>query len=144
MSDSIIDLLATGIPAGLVGTNIDPDAYGEHSHLATVTAFLTGIKIDTKNDGCELTFTVPREHFYVAMPLKDVKKSQLILMVHANTAMTRERFGASAALKPTAAQNQRAEITATIAARHTERRFKRAMKGWVGADGPGDGTDRPE
>lgn len=133
------ELLSRGIPAGLVGVGVDVDACDDTTHLSTIFGTLVGTAFDAKSGGLKLTFLIPEDHCYVALPLKDVRRMQLVLRVYSRTLTTRDKYGTTAATEPTAAQNQRAMIQRRIRERHSGRRFQRAMKNWVGPDGPGDG-----
>lgn len=133
-------LLATGVPRGLVGVGIDPDTLSPDTRVATFYGAFTTCSFDAKTGGLKVTFLVPAEHQLLALGVRDMARSRLVLEVHSPSAGARDRYGKSSATAPTVDQTRAQEIRARIEHDHARRQVQRAMKQWTGTDGPEDVT----
>ena len=138
MADDLASLLATGVPRGLIGVGIDPDTLSPETRVATFYGAFTSCTFDTKSGGLKVTFLVPAEHQLLALGVRDMARSRLVLEVHSPSAGARERYGKSSATAPTTDQLRAQEIRDRIEHDHARRQVQRAMKQWTGPDGPAD------
>lgn len=135
---TLADLLARGIPTGLVAPGIDPDTLHADAHLVTVAAAVAGFGFDAKSGGLKVTFLVPAQHQYLALGLRDAARLQLVLRVYSPSERAKTEFGKSAATTLSAGQQRREQIQAQVREKQLVRRVARMKREWVGPSGPAD------
>jgi hypothetical protein len=134
-SASTAELLATGVPRRRRHRPRHPE-----TRVATFYGAFTSCTFDTKSGGLKVTFLVPAEHQLLALGVRDMARSRLVLEVHSPSAGARERYGRNSATAPTTDQLRAQEIRDRIEHDHARRQVQRAMKQWTGPDGPEDST----
>jgi len=121
---SVLNKFFDILPEVLIGAAVDVVVKGDQSFLArNVLGFL----------GITSTW-----HQLLALGVRDMARSRLVLEVHSPSAGARERYGRSSATATTTDQLRAQEIRARIEHDHARRQVQRAMKQWTGPDGPAD------
>lgn len=88
----LASVLASGIPRGLTGVGIDRADLTADTRVATFHAAYTSATFDAKSGGMKVTFLVPAEHQLLALGIRDLARTRLVLEVHAPHPSSRERL----------------------------------------------------
>lgn len=134
----IAAVLASGIPRGLTGVGIDRDALTADTRIATFHAAFSGASFDAKTGGVKVTFLVPSEHQLLALGIRDLARTRLVLEVHSGNDEVRGRYGRSHATSVTPERARALAAEERVRENHARRTVKRLMRDWTGPDAPTD------
>lgn len=135
-AQALVQLLAQGIPAGLMGVGLSDTDLDPALHLCTISAHLASVNFNRKNQ-LVVAFIVPPEHEYIALPLRDAGPVQMTVRVYGQTNDATVAYGSGAATTASPEQEQRAMGMRTIREKHAIRTLHREMKYWT-VPGPVD------